>query len=118
MRQRYRSLTLLCMVIMASLVLAVPVMPQADEAKKQGKVAPLRIEGTVVLISKDSSKITVQQQGNVRRTVLYDEKTRFSFRNKPGSIDQLKEGVRVICLGKENDKKDYLATRIDIRAEK
>ena len=101
-----------------SLVLASPLMAQADEEKKQGKVTSLRIEGTVVLISKDSSKITVQQQGNVRRTVLYNEKTRFTFRNKPGSIDQLKEGIRVICLGKENDKKDYLATRIDIRAEK
>ena len=118
MRYRYPILTLLCMVIATSLVVATPLMAQADAAKKQGKVPPLRIEGTVVLLSKDSSRITVQQQGNVRRTVLYNEKTRFTFRNKPGSIDQLKEGIRVICLGKENDKKDYLATRIDIRAEK
>src|SRR6058998_3234447 len=112
MRQRYPNLALLCLVIAASLVLAAPLMAQADEAKKPGKVPPIRIEGTVVLISKDTSRITVQQHGNVRRTVLYDEKTRFTFRNKPGSIDQLKEGIRVICLGKENDKKDYLATRI------
>jgi hypothetical protein len=93
-------------------------MARADESKKQGKVPALRIEGTVVLISKDSSRITLQQPGNVRRTILYDEKTKFTFRNKPASIDQLKEGIRVICLGKENDNKELLATRVDIRSEK
>ena len=117
MRHRYPNLALLCMVIAPSLVLAAPLTARPDEAKKQD-VKLLRVEGSVVLISKDASKITIQQGGNVRRTILYDDKTRFSFRNISSSIDMLKEGVRVICLGKENDKKEFLATRIEIRTEK
>ncbi len=118
MKGRYPNLMWLCLLLAISLVLSTPVLTQANQTKKDEKAKEMRLEGTVVLLSKDTSTVTILDRGRVRRPVLYDAKTQFTFRNKPGSIDMLKEGIRIICLGNVTEKKDFLATRIDIREKK
>ena len=49
--------------------------------------------------------------------MIFSDQTTFTFRNKASTIDELKDGRHVICLGKLNDKGELIATRIDVRDE-
>jgi hypothetical protein len=79
-----------------------------------------RLEGLVQLISWDTSTVTVGEyltsQGNrFPRQVTFNNATRFTYRNKPSSVEMLKEGRRVICLGKFDAAGKFQAIRIDVR---
>jgi len=69
----------------------------ADKKGKEGKVT-----GTVHMLAKDSSTITVLSR-NVQRQVTYNGDTKWfegtQGSNKPGSIDDLKEGYYINCDG-------------------
>jgi hypothetical protein len=60
------------------------------------------VQGRVQMISKDSSTITVEK-GSVRRQVVYSGDTKFLYghsnNNKPGAVDQVKEGNYISCSG-------------------
>ena len=86
----------------------------AQEKKKAAKVKEDRVSGTVQMINKDTSTMTVRS-GNVQRQVVYNADTKFTKVNKPGSLDEVKEGSRVICLGKYDEKVRLIATRVDVR---
>ena len=75
-----------------------------------------RLSGTVHTIDKDASAIIIRQ-GAVQRRVIYNAETKFTIQNKPGSIDDVIVGRRVICRGKFNDKTQLVATRVDIRSQ-
>lgn len=85
----------------------------ADKAKK-----PSRLSGRIHMINKDTSTITIRTSGNVQRQVVYDGNTKFTYRNAASSMDEAKEGRRVICLGSFNEKTQLVATRIDVREGK
>lgn len=76
-----------------------------------------RISGTVQTINKDTSAITVRQRStNASRVVVYSPDTKITKQNKAGgTIDEIKEGARIICVGKFDEKTRLVATRIDIR---
>ena len=82
------------------------------QGKKKGGVT--RISGRVQMISKDTSTITIRRDTQ-QIQIKYDANTKFTYRNQPGSIDQVKEGVRVICLVTKGDAGETLAVRIDVR---
>jgi hypothetical protein len=46
---------------------------------------------------------------------VYDAATKITKDNKPGAIEDVSSGKRVICLGKLNDKGQLLARAIDVR---
>jgi hypothetical protein len=79
-----------------------------------------RIEGTVRTINKDKSTLTIQQTGNVKAVweVTYTDQTKFTYRNSASSLDQVKEGQRVVCLGKAEGTGKMSAVRIDMRSSK
>ncbi len=112
MRRRLIGLMGLSFAILFLLTLTVQVNAQE---KKQKAAKEVRVEGRVVLISKDMSSITVAKRGTVRQTVFYNQDTQFTYRNKPASLDDVKEGRRVICLGKFGEKDRLVASRIDVR---
>ena len=97
-------------------LLSLAVASQAS-AQKKGKAKEDRLSGTIHMINKDTSTITIRR-GNIQRQVVYNNDTKFTYRNKPGSIDEVKDGRRVICLGKFNEKTQLVATRIDVREGK
>lgn len=108
-----------CMGITLALCIVVPVVAGEQEGSGKPAVKEDRIEGTVHLVDKDQKIITVQLRGKgLQRQVLYSDTTNFTFRNKPAKFEDVKEGRRVICLGKINDKAQLIATRIDVRDEK
>ncbi len=96
-------------------LLTLGVWAEARE-KKQAKVKMDRLSGTVQMIDKNTSTITLRTSSNVTRQVVYGPDTKFTKVNKPGgSVDEIKDGTRLICLGKFNDKTQLVAARIDIR---
>jgi hypothetical protein len=87
---------------------------QKDSKSATGKQD--RIDGSIHMIDKATKVVSVQLRGKpAQRDVVFDDKTAFTFRNKPATVDELKEGRRVIVLGKANDKNQLVATRIDVR---
>jgi hypothetical protein len=102
--------------LVAVLLLAVAGTVIAKEKKAAGTKQD-RVEGRVQMINKDTSTITVTAKNNVQRQVVYSSDTKFTYRNKPGSIDDVKDGRRVICLGKFEGVK-LMASRVDVREGK
>ena len=106
---RYVGMSVLS--LMLAVTCLVPQLSAADKPKEE------RLSGTVKTINKDTSTITIAKGSSPARTVIYGNDTKFTMRNQPGSMTDLKEGRRVICLGKFDDKARLMATRIDIRGE-
>ena len=96
------------------LALALVSQGVAQEKKKAAQPKLDRVSGTIQIMNKDTSTLTVRS-GNIQRTVIYNADTKFTKVNKPGSIDEVKEGVRIICVGKFDEKARLVATRIDVR---
>ncbi len=87
------------------------------QVKKDAKTGEDRIEGTIQALDKDKSSLSLVQKSGVAKPtwhVVYNEKTKFTMRNKAAKADDLKEGQRVIVLGKYAEN-IMTASRIDIR---
>ncbi len=108
------TLLALTLAVMVALTFTTPVCAQTEkEAAKMD-----RVSGTVQSINKDTSTITVRDSNNALRQVVYSGSTKITKVNKPGaSIDDIKDGTRLICLGKF-EKTKLQAARIDIRLPK
>lgn len=116
MRRRFSALVGLSLGIVLSLALAFNAVAQEKAKGKASKED--RLSGRIQMINKDTKTITLDTKGNVKRQVVYSDSTKITYRNKPSSMDEVKEGRRVICLGKFNDKTQLEATRIDVREGK
>ena len=104
---RFSGIVGLSFAVLLGLVLALNIVA----ADKPAKMANL--QGKVQMMNKDTSTITVEQKGGLRRQVLYSGDTKFNMgsskSNKPGSIDQVKEGNFINCSGTFNDKTQLMA---------
>jgi Cu/Ag efflux protein CusF len=88
----------------------------AQEKKPGAQPKEDRVSGAVQMIDKNSSTLTLRKD-NIHRAVVYTNDTKFTKHDKPASLDDVKEGRRVICLGKFDEKARLVATRIDVRTE-
>lgn len=103
--------------LFVGVVLTLSVATQAYAKDKKASTKEDRLSGTIHMINKDTKTITLTK-GTLQRQVVYNDDTKFTYRNKPGSFDDVKEGRRVICLGHFNDKTQLEATRVDVREGK
>ncbi len=112
-----RSIILtISMLAAVALVLSLAGTAWAQEQPAPAKPQVDRLSGTVQNISKDTKTFTVRTRNNVMRQIVYSDATKVTNNNKPGgSIDEIKEGTRIIALGKFNAKTQLEAERIDIR---
>ena len=113
-----RAIVSVLAVAVVSLGLAAGLHAQAtkDEATKLD-----RLEGYVVGIDKEKSEIRIRQRGTTSQewTIAYTPTTAFTYRNEKGTLDNVKENLRVICLGKFGTEKTKMtAERIDVRTDK
>ena len=99
-------------------VLTLPALEARQKDAKTAAGKQDRIDGSVHMLDKATKIVTVRLRAKqATREVIYDDKTAFTFRNKPSTLDEVKEGRRVIVVGKHNDKNQLIATRIDVRDE-
>ena len=96
------------------LLLSLAAVARAEDQKKTA-TKENRLSGTVHMIDKDASTISIRK-GAVRRTVVYTAETKITIQNKPGSLDDVIVGRQVTCLGSFNDKSQLMATRVEVRS--
>jgi hypothetical protein len=118
MKRTFSILGSLTVAIALSLAMSSQVIAKDEKKSNKTSNKESRLSGTVHMISKDTSTITIRDKNNAQRPVVYSGDTKYTYRNKPGSIDDVKEGRRVICLGKFDDQNRLMATRVDIRSGK
>jgi hypothetical protein len=84
------------------------------QVKKDAKTGLDRIEGSILSINKAKSTLSVAQAGDTRTTwkVTYSDQTKFTLNYKPSERNDLKNGQRVVALGKF-EKGVLKADRID-----
>ncbi len=91
---------------------------QANQAKekKAGAMKEERWSGLIQRSNKDNSTIVVRR-GNVEKTVVYDGSTKWTKGTKQDSAEmgEFKDGVRVIVLGKYDEKGRLVATTVNLR---
>ena len=87
------------------------------QIKKDAKTGLDRLEGIVRSVDKATSTITITQVGDVKAQwqVVYNAQTAFTFRNGASALTEVKDGRRLICLGKTDSKGRLEASRVDIR---
>jgi len=75
------------------------------------------LEGRIVRIDSERKAFEMRQSGatSVMWTVSWNDKTAFTFRNEASSLDDLKSGRRVICLGTFGETSKMEAKRVDVR---
>lgn len=68
----------------------------------QGNATPDRLSGSIKSINKEkmSIEIAMRKSPNVVRVCFYDANTRFTYKNKPAKADDLKEGLRIVAVGR------------------
>jgi len=99
--------------------LATPAMFAQENPGSAGKTAAgakkeARWHGLIVRSSKEQSYLDVRRQ-NADKRIFFDSSTTWTKMNKPADPSEFKEGADVICLGQYNEKKEFHATRIDLR---
>ncbi len=91
-------------------------MAKEKKAKMAASEKELRWHGTITRSDKDGSTLTVRRRGqNVEKIIHYDSMTKWTQGTKTIELSEVKDGADVICLGKTNEKGDFVATRIDLR---
>ena len=91
MRRSILTTVVLCLGVLVAIAGA------ADKKAKQGQLT-----GTVHMIDKDKSTITVQK-GGATRQVVFSSDTKWMYgtqgSNKPSSLDELKDNWYINCKG-------------------
>jgi hypothetical protein len=90
---------------------------QDATAKKGASAKEFRWHGRIVRSNKDLSTLEVRK-GHIERVVHYDSETKWTKGKETIQSSVVKDGDDVIVLGYYNDKKELVATRIDLRTPK
>ncbi len=90
---------------------------QEAKAKKASSNKEIRWHGAVIRFDKDNSFLDVRK-GTVERRIHYDSSTKWTKGGKSIEASDVKEGDDVITLSVANEKKDLVATQIDLRPPK
>ena len=105
MRSRLGAIALVLGIVVVGSTLATYAQSQED-----------RVTGTVQLINKETKTILVSGEANSKQMqVAYDDKTKITKDNKAATIDDIQNGRRVICTGKNNKEGQLHAERCDVR---
>jgi len=114
MRQRFGAVAGFFLAVSIGLFLTMNLGAQEKKPKLTN------IQGKVQSVKKDTSTITVNT-GKVTREVMFASDTKFVFGhskdNKPGSLDQVKDGNFISCAG-EMHGSSLMAKECVYRAEK
>lgn len=102
-----------CVFALAGLV-AAAAAPVAYQEKALDATSQARWSGTIVRLNDTTSTVTVRK-GHIEKDIHFEASTKWTKGTVNVDRSQFKEGSRVICLGKYDDKKKFVAERIDLR---
>jgi hypothetical protein len=106
----------IAMGLFLGIALTLPALEARQKDTKSATAKQDRIDGIIQFIDTATKTVTVRlRDKQQQQQVIYDDKTAFTFRNKAAKVEEVKEGRRIIALGKINDKNQLIATRIDVR---
>jgi hypothetical protein len=112
---------LTAVLLLAMFAAIVPAVQNATAKKakavKASSSKEFRWHGMIVRSNKDMSTLDVRK-GTVTRTIHYDSSTKWTKGSAAIEAGDVKDGDDVIVLGNYNEKKELVATRIDLRAPK
>jgi hypothetical protein len=86
------------------------------KAKMAAGAKEARWHGLIVRMSTDESYLDVRK-GSIEKRIHFDSSTKWTMGKKPAEMSAFKEGTDVICLGHFDEKKEFVATRIDLRKQ-
>ena len=110
---KHSRIGVLAVVLVITLVL-IPCLK--GQVKKDSRSGMDRLDGTIQSIDKATSTVTLRQTNKVITwKVVFSKDTKFTFRNVAATVDELKDGRRVVCLGKIDKDGVLTASRIDMR---
>ena len=92
-------------------VVGLPVTLCAQETRAESGD---KLIGTVQKVDKQKGVIVVAYD-KVTRQVIFNESTRFTVLNQPGSLEAVKEGRPVICRGRFDWRDRLVAYRVEVR---
>lgn len=113
MKHRFAVVIAICACAALVLISTAQTLAQTEKAATD----PARYSGTIKILNKDTKTITIQHETTVI-LVKYTDQTKYTYRNQPGSIDDVQEGRPVIVLIDPAQKKDMVAVRIDVREKR
>ncbi len=109
------SVTVLIVMFAALGLIASNAIAKEKKAKAAGGGKEARWSGLIVRSDKDGSTLTVGKRGT-EKIIHYDSSTKWTKGTSTVDMGEFKDGDRVICLGKYNEKGEFMATRVDKRA--
>lgn len=108
-----KSLLITALAVWAAFAITIQGVAQEKKAKA-ASTGEDRWSGIIVRSNKDTSTLTVSKHGQ-EKIVQYDSSTKWTQGTKVIDSAQVKDGARVICVGKLDEKGTLNATRIDLR---
>ncbi len=109
MKHRFAVVVAICACVALVLVSAAQTLAQKNVS------TGVQYSGTIKVIDKDGKTFTIQPKGVTGGVqIKYTEKTKFTYKSKPGSVDDLKEGRRVVVVV-DKAQKTLVALRVDVR---
>jgi Cu/Ag efflux protein CusF len=112
MKPRFAVVVAVCACAALILVSAAQMLAQ----EKKSAATPAQYSGVIKNLDKNAKTFMLHSTTMTAGIqVKYTDKTKFTFRNKPSSIDELKEGRRVMVLIDPAQKKEMIALRVDFR---
>lgn len=112
-----KVLIILMALVFGAAGLAAQEKPAGEKkAKKQAQAAAKqdRVSGVILRQNKEASTLTIRRD-SIERTVVYDSSTKWTKDQKPAESSEFKDGSRVICVGKFDEKARLIATRCELR---
>ncbi|MGD0922727.1 MAG: hypothetical protein ABSA70_13320 [Terriglobia bacterium] len=88
---------------------------EKKEEKKAAKAEEARVRGTLMIVDKDASTLTVRTKGDTDKVVHFSSATQWTKGKEVIELSGFKTGAHVLCLGKYDEKGAFHATRVDLR---
>ena len=78
-----------------------------------------RVSGTIARSNQAKSTLIIKEnRSNIERTVIYNDSTKWTKSKSPADMKEFKDGSRVVCVGHFNEKKELIATQIELSPPK
>lgn len=109
---------LLAVFVGMGLATGTAVAQEKKEEKKEKKAAvtkEVRWRGTLMIIDKTGSALTVRSKDGVDKIIHFDSSTQWTKKATTIDPSEFKVKAHVLCLGKYDEKGAFHATRIDLR---